>query len=634
MIFQIENLTKSYSLKPLFKGIQGSWTDQDRIGLIGVNGTGKSTLLKVLARISEPDVGQLIYPRNASLVYLAQEPDFNPSHSVLEAIFEGENHLLKCIKAYEAAQIELTKEPHHPENIEAVSRLTEEMTSLDAWSYEREIKSILFQLGIGDLTEKISNLSGGMIKRVALAKALVLPSDLLMLDEPTNHLDASAIEWLEGHLKQRPGGLVLITHDRYFLDRVVNRIFELDQGKLYAYPGNYSAYLTGKSERLALEAQEHAKLTKLYQQELAWMRQGVEARRTKQEARKQRFYQLQSNMTQEKSDERMAIDISANRLGKTVVDLFDIVGGYSEAKPLFKAFSYAMLRDDRIGVVGLNGVGKSTFINTLVGALPPLSGSVRIGKTVEIGYFKQEMSHLPEGVRVIDYIKEIAELSKTKTGYVLTASQMLERFLFDSQMQYSLIKTLSGGERRRLYLLGVLMGQPNILVLDEPTNDLDLTTLGVLEDYLDEFPGAVIVVSHDRYFLDRTCEKIFLIEKQSIHELQGNYSENSMRIQASFGTSQIKATQVNYTENQPIKTQKTTQKKVKLSYNEQRELDAIGPLMETLEVELEAVLASMESAYDNYLLLQDLNTKKEVLENRILEALERQEILEAKQNSI
>ncbi len=633
MIFQIDQLTKAYGIKPLFSSISASWTDQDRIGLIGVNGTGKSTFLKILAEKAQAESGALIFPKGARVIYLAQAPEFDPKMTVLEAIFEGDEPIVRLIKAYETA-LAATETQQHAIELE---KLTETMTQMDAWAYEREVKGILFQLGISDLSALMGNLSGGMLKRVALAKCLVLPADLLLLDEPTNHLDADAVEWLETYLAQRKGALMMITHDRYFLDRVVNRIFEIDKGKLYTYPGHYTSFLEAKEERLRLESQEQTKLNRLFQQELAWMRQGVEARRTKQEARKQRFYALEERMDKGGDSGGLKVDVTTQRLGKTTVDLEDVTVGYHESSPLISGLSYSLLRNDRLGIVGPNGVGKSTLVKVMIGALAPLSGQVRIGQTVRVGYFRQEVDHLPEQVRVIDYVKDIAELSKTQSGYVLTASQMLERFLFDGNMQWSFIGKLSGGERRRLYLLGVLMSQPNILVLDEPTNDLDITTLGVLEGYLDEFPGAVIVVSHDRYFMDRTCDRIFAIASKRANLYVGDYSDYREKQieEVEAKRTQEKKLDTKVSSNTETQQRQTTSseggvRKGRLSFNEQREYDQLPDIMAGLEANLERIQHDMQVASNDYVALTALVSEKDLAEMELLEAMERYEALEAR----
>lgn len=624
MIFQIDQLSKSYGIKPLFSDLSASWTDQDRIGLIGVNGTGKSTLLKTIAAKIAPDRGSLIFPKGARVVYLDQAPDFDSEKTVLEAILEGDEPIVKLLLAYEAA---LENSEMDARDLDALS---EKMNLMDAWAYERQVKGILHQLGIHNLSARMGTLSGGMLKRVALAKCLVLPAELLLLDEPTNHLDADAVEWLESHLATRKGALIMITHDRYFLDRVVNRIIELDKGALYSYTGHYSDFLEAKDQRMRLEAQEQVKLKRLFQQELAWMRQGVEARRTKQEARKQRFYQLEENLDKSGPSSALKLDVTTQRLGKTTVDLDQVVVGYPNAqsdKPpmvLVEDFSYSLLRNDRVGIIGPNGIGKSSLVKVMIGELEPLEGQVRIGQTVRVGYFKQDLDHLPEGVRVIDYIKEIAELAKTQSGAVLTASQMLERFLFDGNMQWSMIEKLSGGERRRLYLLGVLMSQPNILVLDEPTNDLDITTLSVLEDYLDEFPGAVIVVSHDRYFMDRTCDRLIAIENRRGILYVGDYSDYrhkrlSMAESPKSEGPKREAKRADVTE--------SGVRKGKLSFNEQRAFDMLPEQMDAIAQRLEAVDAQIEASSDNYMALTPLLAEKDALELELLEAMERYEAL-------
>lgn len=629
MIFQIEALSKAYSIKKLFVEISSSFTDTDRIGLIGVNGTGKSTLLKIIAGLEIPDSGQIIMPRLGKVVYLPQEPEISPESTILETIFQSNDPIVTLIKSYEAAVYALALEPENQDRQNALAHWTHEMTAKDAWAYERDVRGVLYQLGIKDVQALMGSLSGGLKKRVALAKALVLPSDLLILDEPTNHLDANTIEWLETHLKTRKGGLLMVTHDRYFLDRVVNRIYELDGGRLFSYPGHYSDFMLQKIERERREAVASERNEKLYQQELAWMRAGVEARRTKQQARKQRFEVIEASRSQNAKEDGMQVDVAHSRLGKTTVELESVGFYYEQNAPLIKNFDFTLLRTDRVGIVGPNGVGKSTLLRIMTGELAPTHGSVRIGQTVKVGHFRQEAIELPMEERAIAYIKNIAEFAKTQDGTSLTASQMMERFLFTGEMQWAPISKLSGGERRRLYLLGVLMSAPNILVLDEPTNDLDLATLTVLESYLDEFPSAVIVVSHDRYFLDRTCDRLLAFESGEVRLYTGNYTdyrEKVALVQKAMEaieepTKQIKAP------NPPAAA--TAVKRGKLSYNEQREYDGLDAVIDSLMEKLDVLESEIITKSDDYLALEQLVKDKDACEEALLEAMSRKEILEA-----
>ncbi len=632
MIFQIEALSKAYSIKKIFVEISSSFTDTDRIGLIGVNGTGKSTLLKIIAGIETPDSGQIIMPRIGKVVYLPQEPEISPEATILETIFQSNDPIVTLIKSYEAAVYALAIEPENLAYQNALERWTHEMTTKDAWAYERDVRGVLFQLGIKDVQALMGSLSGGLKKRVALAKALVLPSDLLILDEPTNHLDANTIEWLETHLKSRKGGLLMVTHDRYFLDRVVNRIYELDGGRLFSYPGHYSDFMIQKIERERREAVASEKNEKLYQQELAWMRAGVEARRTKQQARKQRFEVIEASRNQNSREDGMQVDVAHSRLGKTTVELEAIDFYYAQNQPLIKNFEFTLLRTDRVGIVGPNGVGKTTLLRIMTGELEPTSGHVRIGQTVKVGHFRQESIELPMEERAIVYIKSIAEFAKTQDGTSLTASQMMERFLFTGEMQWAPISKLSGGERRRLYLLGVLMSAPNILVLDEPTNDLDLSTLTVLESYLDEFPGAVIVVSHDRYFLDRTCDRLLAFESGAVKLYTGNYTDYREKVALTQKSAEIIEEQIKQTKPSVSSEVTPTAKKGKLSYNEQREYDSLDGVIDTLMTELDGLESQIATKSDDYLALEQLVKAKDACEEALLDAMTRKEILETQIN--
>jgi ATP-binding cassette subfamily F protein uup len=625
MIFQLEQLTKSYTYKPLFKQINYSFTISDRIGLIGTNGTGKSTLLKIIAGLETADSGSFIKPRRAQVVYLPQEPVWAQDSTVLDMIFSSEDPKVRLIKQYELTRALLEKSPSDDALQQKLAQINDEMNQNSAWDYEREVKSILNQLGITNLNELMDTLSGGQQKRISLAMALVSPSDLLILDEPTNHLDTKTVEWLEAKLKQRKCAILMVTHDRYFLDRVVNRIVELEECQLFEYSGHYSDYLALKVERIRRDSVMAQKQERLYNKELEWMRAGVEARRTKQEARKQRFYALEESKQDHGSSQKLEIDLALNRLGKSTINLEDVSFHYPSCEPLIKSLTFTLLRDDRLGIIGENGTGKTTLLKLLTGELNPTQGKASIGQTVVLGYYRQDNTDLPQDARVIDYVREIAEYAKTKSGYALSATQMLERFLFDSEKQWTIIGKLSGGERRRLYLLGVLMSAPNVLVLDEPTNDLDVSTLGILEAYLDEFPGAVIVVSHDRYFIDRICERLLVFKENRLHLHTGNYSD-------------LKEIQpdLNRVPNlDPIK--KTIeshlpkldgQKKMRLSYHEQREYEGIDLHISSIESKLDDILLEINLHQSDYVRLQELVLLQTQLEDDLLDALTKKEYFE------
>lgn len=606
ILLNIENISKSYTEKELLNNISFGIMEGDKIGLIGINGTGKTTLLKILAGIEEPDSGRIIRSNNINIEYLPQNIDFDPNATIIEQVFRGNSENMMIIREYEKA-VSSSDTPK-----EDIIKLSQKMDSINGWELESEAKTILTKLGIHDFNEEIGHLSGGQKKRVALASSLINPSDLLILDEPTNHLDNETIEWLEGHLSRRREALLMITHDRYFLDRVVNQIIELDRASLYSYKGNYSYFLEKKLEREEIEIATERKRKSLYRNELAWMKQGVKARGTRQKARVERFHQLESSALVDDS-RSLEISVATSRLGKKVIEIKDISKSYDEVK-LIDNFSYTVLRDDRVGILGRNGLGKSTLLNIIGKRLSPDSGDIDIGETVRIGFFSQEISHLDEEQRAIDYIKEGGEFVTTGDGAKISASQMMENFLFPSDLQWAPIGKMSGGERRRLNLLRVLMESPNVLLLDEPTNDLDIQTLTILEEYIEEFPGAVIIVSHDRYLLDKVVEKVFVFEgKGHIKEYTGNY-EYFKNQQKDSGVVE-----------KPVKKEnvKKSKKPTKLSYNEQREWDNIDELIEELEVKIESIDKDMESAASQYTKLQELLKEKEEVEIQLEEKMER-----------
>ena len=523
-LISVENLSKSYGEKTLLNNISFGIDEGDKIGIIGINGTGKSTLLKIIAGIENYDTGNIIRKNNMVIEYLPQNPFFDEEANVIQQVFKGTSPLMETIRDYEECLKEVELNPHEEILQKRLMNLTSKMDGLNLWQIESEAKAILTTFGITNFFEKIKNLSGGQKKRIALCSSLVNPSDLLILDEPTNHMDNEIISWLEEYLNKRKGALLMITHDRYFLDRVTNKIFEISKGNLYSYTGNYSVFLEKRLEREELEQASESKRQNLLRRELEWIKRGAKARSTKQKARIDRFNKLSEEKVDLNND-KLEISTSYTRLGKKVIELKNISKCFSN-NVLIKDFSYIVLPDDRIGIVGPNGIGKSTLINILVGNLEPDKGTIDVGETVKIGYFSQEWKPINEELRVIEYIRESAEFITTSDGTKISASQMLEKFLFTPEIQWTPINKLSGGEKRRLYLLKVLMESPNVLLLDEPTNDLDTETLTILEDYLESFNGAVITVSHDRYFLDKVVDKIFVFEGQGvIREYTGNYTE-------------------------------------------------------------------------------------------------------------
>ena len=519
-LMTLENISKSYSEKNLLENISFGINEGEKIGIIGVNGTGKSTLLKIIAGFEVADEGTITKANKVRVEYLPQNPDYNEDYTVLEQVFKGTSEEMRLLLEYEETLEKLNSDYNDNLNSKLIS-LQDKIDALNLWDLESEAKTVLTKLGITNFNQKVKELSGGQRKRVSLASALITPCELLVLDEPTNHLDNDTIDYLEEYLNSRRGSLLMITHDRYFLDRVCNRIIELDKGRLFSYEGNYSVFLEKKMERLALEASMEEKRQNLIRNELAWVRRGAKARTTKQKARLQRFDEL-VNRDVITADEKIDISVGSTRLGKKIIEIHHISKAFDN-RILIDDLDYTLARTDRIGIIGKNGMGKSTLINILNGKLTPDSGHIEIGETVKIGCFDQDDSHMHPDMRAIDYVKEASDYIETADGTKISASSMCERFLFNSTMQYTLIGKLSGGERRRLHLLRTLMMAPNVLLLDEPTNDLDIDTLNVLEDYLDEFSGVVITVSHDRYFLDRICNKIFAYEGMGkIHIFTGN----------------------------------------------------------------------------------------------------------------
>lgn len=610
-LLNLENISKNYGEKELFKNINLGINEGNKIGLIGINGTGKTTLLKIIAGLEEPDNGRVIKGNSVRIEYLPQSIPFDPDTTVKEQVFKGNSENMILVREYEEA----INNPNTSN--EKIISLTQKMDITDAWNLENEAKAVLTKLGITNFDEKIGSLSGGQRKRIALAGALINPSELLILDEPTNHLDNETIDWLEEYLANRKGALLMITHDRYFLDRVVNQIIELDKGFLYTYNGNYNDYLESKVAREEVIAASERKRQSLFRKELAWMKQGAKARSTKQKARIERFNEL-SEKPLDLPNEKLEISVASRRLGKKVIELENIVKSFGD-KNVIDDFNYIVLRNDRIGILGSNGSGKSTLINIMSKRIEPDSGIVDIGETVKIGIYSQENYHIDDDMRVIEYIREGAEFLTTAEGNKITASQMLERFLFPQDLQWTLIGELSGGEKRRLYLLRVLMEAPNVLFLDEPTNDLDIETLTILEDYLDDFLGAVIVVSHDRYFLDRVVDKVFVFEgKGKITQYIGNYTEFKEKRDKMLEES-IPKVKKTYKKEKP----KSNNKTLKFSYNEKREYEEIDSVIAKLEEEIESIDIKIDKASTDYVLLQELLGEKKELEKKLDEKMER-----------
>lgn len=615
-----EKISKRYSDKVLFEEISLAVNEGEKIGLIGLNGTGKSTLLKCLAGIESLDAGKIMIGSDITVGYLPQMPSFESGKTVLDQVFSGETPELRLIREYEEVMKAVEDNPGNAQLEAKMLKLIQRMDQTNAWSLETEAKRVLTKLGITDFSADVGTLSGGQRKRVAMATALIRPSDLLILDEPTNHIDNETVDWMETYIANRKGALLMVTHDRYLLDRVATRIIELDSGNLYSYQANYTKYLEMKAEREDLEEASERKRQNLIRRELAWIRRGARARTTKQKARLDRFDEL-TNVEKKQAAGTVEMESAFSRLGRKVIELESVSKAYPCGQ-VIRDFSYIVLRDDRIGIIGPNGAGKSTLMKIATKRLEPDTGHVEIGETVKIGFFTQENDEMDENLRVIEYIKEQAEYVETKNGKI-SASQMLERFLFPPSAQWTLIAKLSGGEKRRLYLLRILMGAPNVLLLDEPTNDLDIQTLTVLEDYLDDFPGAVITVSHDRYFLDRIAERIFAFEGDGvIKHYPGNYSDYSR-----FVGGEVAAKTKNDGNDQKEVQQKPAERQrertLKFSYKEQREFDTIDEVIAELEEKIESVEQQMAQSFSDYVLLQELTEKKEELESKLEETTER-----------
>ena len=623
-LITFENICKSYSEKKLIENLSFGINDGEKIGLIGVNGTGKSTLLKIVAGAEEIDSGKITKANRVRIEYLPQSPDYDENATVLEQVFKAESKELNLLGRYQDLLKKLEKEYSDKTNEELI-KVQEQIDTMNLWDLENDAKAVLTKLGIDNFDQKVSELSGGQKKRISLASALITPCELLVLDEPTNHLDSDTIDWLEEYLNSRNGSLLMITHDRYFLDRVTNRILELDKGRLFSYEGNYTLFLEKKMERPQLESSMEDKRQNLIRNELKWVKRGAKARTTKQKARLQRFDEL-VNREVIKEDEKIDISVASSRLGKKIIEIKNISKSF-DGKKVIDDLEYTLARTDRIGIVGKNGLGKSTLINILNGKLQPDSGTIEIGETVKIGCFSQDDSHMDPSMKAIDYIKEESDYITTADGTKITASMMCERFLFNGTLQHTMIEKLSGGERRRLHLLRVLMGAPNVLLLDEPTNDLDIETLSRLEDYLDEFDGVVITVSHDRYFLDRICNKIFAYEGNGrIFIFTGNYSDYAIfREVQGIEFEDDKPEKV--VEPKKEKEKAKSDKKTKFSYKEQKEYDSIDSDIEQLEKKIAALEESTAVYATDFTKLQEIMNEKAELEKELEYKYERWEYL-------
>ncbi|HFX3715567.1 TPA: ABC-F family ATP-binding cassette domain-containing protein [Enterococcus faecium] len=617
---KVTDLKKTYGEKDLFDQISFLVHEKDRIGLIGTNGTGKTSLLNIIAGIdsSDGDRQTVFYPTDYRIGYLSQAAEFSDELTVLQAVFQGNSPLIQTVRAYEEALIELGENGEDPDVQKRYAKAEEQMNKEDAWTTDTNVKIILQKLGISELDKKISTLSGGQKKRVSLAQVLIDEPDLLLLDEPTNHLDYEAIEWLENYLKQYRGALLMVTHDRYFLDRVANRIFELSFGKLYEYKGNYEAYVLEKAERDRVEVEQEEKRKRLYKQELAWMRAGVQARGTKQQARINRFEDLKENLYQVNQEDDLELNLATQRLGKKVLEIKD--GSYRiNDQTLLEHLDLLIQSRERLGITGKNGAGKSTLLNILAGRIPLDSGTMSIGETVHLAYYTQENEEMAPDKRMIAYLQEAAEEAKTADGSQIGVAELLERFLFPRFMHGTLIGKLSGGEKRRLFLLKLLIQQPNVLLLDEPTNDLDIATLTILEDYFRSFPGAVITVSHDRYFLDKVADKLLVFQGNGKQELYyGNMSSYLLK---------QKETQQPAEKAKPKIQSKEPAEKKKLSYMEQKEWETIEDEIAELEEKISLLQEEMNHQGDNFTRLQELQNDVSETEAQLEEKMARWEYL-------
>ncbi len=633
-IFTLQSVKKDFGIKEILRDTNFSLDATDKVGLIGINGSGKSTLLKMIAGLEPIDGGKLLVNSGARIVYLPQQPDLDENHTVLEQVFADSGEQMALVREYEELSDKLAhaSQENSGQLMSRLSTVTERMDGTGAWELETKAKIILSKLGIQDFDSPIRNLSGGYRKRIALAAALLSQPDVLLMDEPTNHLDADSVEWLQDYLKRYRGAVLLITHDRYFLDRVTERIVEIDRGDLYTYSGNYSYYLEKKAIAQEADASSQRKHRGVLRRELEWLKRGPKARSTKQKARIDRIHQMQA---QEFKQAQGKVDISTptRRIGKKVIELKNISKGYGE-KTLIKDFTYEFTPEDRIGIIGANGAGKSTLMDMITGRIEPDSGTVEIGSTIQFGYFDQHsedlLAALNENQRVIDYLKEVGEYVKLADGTQISASQMLERFLFPPNQQYAPIHKLSGGEKRRLFLLRVLMLAPNVLILDEPTNDLDVQTLAVLEEYLEDFNGCAIAVSHDRYFLDRTVDRIFAFEPGGkLRQYPGNYSvylEHKQKEEKAAKLSQQTA-DINQKEkkSQPKKVKTSVNNKLRrLSNYERREFEQLESKIAQMEAEKDELEKTLyHNPPTGFTKLQELSEHLAALSQEIDSATER-----------
>ena len=635
MIITLENFTKSYGEKSLFAGVDFSMDAGDKVGIVGVNGTGKSTFLKAVAGLIPVDAGEMTTMRGLRIEYLAQDKVFEPENTVLMEVFRGMSPLMQALRGYELAMAKLADQAADNQLQGEIMKYTAVIDELDGWQLEAAAKTVLTKLGLSDYTAKAGSLSGGEQKRLALATALIQPCDLLILDEPTNHLDSETIAWLEEYLRGFKGALLMVTHDRYFLDNTSTKILELDKGQAYTYTGNYSSFLEQKAERLEREQSSEQKRQNFLRNELKWLRRGAQARSTKQKARIQRYEEVKNQQVNLNRD-TVEIGLAGSRLGRTVIEL-DHVSYAAAGRQIVQDFTYTVLRNDRVAILGANGTGKTTLLNLIAGKLTPTSGTVTIGQTVKIGYFAQQAVDMDERLRAIEYVKEAAHFITLADGTRISASQLMERFLFPGDLQWTPIARLSGGEKRRLYLLRVLMEEPNVLLLDEPTNDLDLETMAVLESFIDDFAGAIIFVSHDRFFVDRLADKVFAYEDGGrLRMYSGGYTYYREKLaEQAQAAAPVKEKPVKE-KAAPVREKNPQPVQKKFTFKEQKEYAEIEGIIASKEGELKVVQLQMAENATDFTRLNELAAEERRLTAELEHLMERwtylEEIAESQDN--